>query len=491
MTPFPVEGPIGMESWDVLVLGDGPAALRAAISAADAGANPLLVSESSVGSASGHPPLSGLAASLNETNPSSHIQDTISAGGETTNEEAATRICSSAVENLAELERWGLVLRRSPDGSPHLSQLPGHSIARVAGCGDSTVREVTRTLEEQTMKRKINRRSDLLPVTLVMDNNQVRGIIALDIESGDLIPIQAKSVIVASQGYQGIWSAPSHGAGNGLAISLAAGIKLGGMSSVPMHALTIAGTGTVLPMDILGSGGRIRKDSGEDAGPLEVMDGESCVLDMRFMEKSSEGWFEGTIAKVLNRTGLDVRTEVIPLSPTIVATIGGIPVDTHGRAVFDSGKMWYTGLYAAGRSAFTGMHGGHPLPGNLMLEELVTGSEAGKNAAEWASTSLFGGATRMEEELSAAQSRVDALFSSEGSPVGHAAKALSTAMRIIEGNSDQSSLAVVQASINEISASGIRVTDPSRRMNTELVSALHLEGLLAIAGAISSQEEEE
>ncbi|MEC7365392.1 MAG: FAD-binding protein, partial [Candidatus Thermoplasmatota archaeon] len=119
MTPFPVEGPIGMESWDVLVLGDGPAALRAAISAADAGANPLLVSESSVGSASGHPPLSGLAASLNETNPSSHIQDTISAGGETTNEEAATRICSSAVENLAELERWGLVLRRSPDGSPH------------------------------------------------------------------------------------------------------------------------------------------------------------------------------------------------------------------------------------------------------------------------------------------------------------------------------------------------------------------------------------
>ena len=182
---------------------------------------------------------------------------------------------------------------------------------------------------------------------------------------------------------------------------------------------------------------------------------------------------------------------MIPLSPTIVATIGGIPIDTHGRAVFDSGKMWYTGLYAAGRSAFTGMHGGHPLPGNLMLEELVTGSEAGKNAAEWASTSLFGGATRMEEELSEAQSRVDALFSSEGSPVGHAAKALSTAMRIIEGNSDQSSLAVVQASINEISASGIRVTDPSRRMNTELVSALHLEGLLAIAGAISSQEEEE
>ena len=131
------------------------------------------------------------------------------------------------------------------------------------------------------------------------------------------------------------------------------------------------------------------------------------------------------------------------------------------------------------------------LPGNLMLDEIVTGSEAGKDAAEWSSTSLFGGAARMEEELSVAQSRVDALFSSEGIPVGHAAKALSTARRLIDGNSDQSSLAVVQASINEISASGIRVTDSSRRMNTELVSALHMEGLLEIAGAISSQEEEE
>ena len=153
------------------------------------------------------------------------------------------------------------------------------------------MREVTRTLEEQTMKRKINRRSDLLPVTLVMDNNQVRGIIALDIESGDLIPIQAKSVIVASQGYQGIWSAPSHGAGNGLAIS-----------HVPNKARR-----NVLGPDARSDNCRywnspadgysgIRRENlkrlREDAGPLEVMDGESCVLDMRFMEKSSEGWFK-------------------------------------------------------------------------------------------------------------------------------------------------------------------------------------------------------
>ena len=480
-----------MESWDVLVLGEGPAALRAAIAASDTGARPLLVSGSSVGVASGFPPISGFAASLNETSPSAHIEDTISAGGDHTDKEAVARICGLAVEALSELERWGLVLRRSKDGLPHMADILGHSFPRVAGCGDSTVREVTRTLEEQTMKRGINRKSDLLPVALVMDNNQARGIVALDIESGELIPIQAKTIIVASQGYQGIWNTPSLGSGNGLAISNAAGIRLKGMANVPMHALTIAGTGMILPMDILGSGGRIRKETGEDASPVEVIGGELCVLDMRSMEKSAEGWFENTESKVLDRTGLDVRNDVLPLSPMIVSTTGGIPVDDHCRAIFDSGKMWYTGLYAAGRSAYTGMHGTTPLPGNLIMEEVVTGMVAGKHAAEWSNNSQFGGHESIQQAVSSSQKKIDHMFSSEGSPVGHVAKALSSAMRIIDGSGDQASMAVAHASINEISSLGMRVTDPSRRMNTELVTALHLEGLLSLAKLISSNEEEE
>ena len=81
-----------MESWGVIVLGRGPAALRAAISAADAGSNPIIIDSGSVCSGSGTAPLSGLAASASETSPASHIEDTISAGGEKTNKEAAARI---------------------------------------------------------------------------------------------------------------------------------------------------------------------------------------------------------------------------------------------------------------------------------------------------------------------------------------------------------------------------------------------------------------
>ena len=153
--------------------------------------------------------------------------------------------------------------------------------------------------------------------------------------------------------------------------------------------------------------------------------------------------------------------------------------------------MWYTGLYAAGRSAYTGMHGTAPLPGNLIMEEVVTGMVAGKHAAEWSKNSQFGGHESIQQALSSSQNKIDQMFSAEGSPVGHVVKALSSAMRIVDGSGDQSSMAVAQASINEISSLGMRVTDPSRRMNTELVTALHVDGLLSLARVITSIEEEE
>ena len=87
--------------------------------------------------------------------------------------------------------------------------MPGHTTARVTGCGDSTVREVTKLLEEQIIKRGIQRNADNLPISLVSDNNQVRGLIVLNIVTGEILPIQAKAVILATDGYQGLWSSPS------------------------------------------------------------------------------------------------------------------------------------------------------------------------------------------------------------------------------------------------------------------------------------------
>ena len=136
-----------MESWDIVIIGSGPAALRAAVASADAGTTPLVIDSSGIGSASGAAPLSGLAASIDELDSTVHRDDTVTAGGDSTDKGAAARFCGEAVSTLAELERWGLVLRRRDGGLPHTSEAPGHSRPRLTGCGDSTAREVSRLLE--------------------------------------------------------------------------------------------------------------------------------------------------------------------------------------------------------------------------------------------------------------------------------------------------------------------------------------------------------
>ncbi len=477
-----------MESWDIVVFGSGPAALRAAIASADAGTIPLVIDSSGVGSSSGAAPLSGLAASIDEIDSTAHRNDTVTAGGETTDKVAAARFCGEAVSVLAELERWGLVLRRREGGLPHTSEAPGHSRPRLTGCGDSTTREVTRILEEQAIKRGVPRRSDLIPLSLVMDNQQVRGVVVLDLLTGGVSSIQSKAVILATEGHQGIWSAPSNGPGTGAALAATAGVMLSGMANSPRHPLTIRGTDMHLPIDLLGSGGRLRKESGEDAGPEAVFDGEGCVLDLRSLDATASPWFAQTTRRVRERAGLDIATEVIPLSPSVAATTGGAPVDESGRVTFDDGSMWVTGLYAAGRSANTGMHGAGMLPGNQLLEDLVTGNSAGEHAGAWASNASFGGSSLVEGAIQAEQNRVASLLRGDGESVGRVSTAMSSVMSNLNGTRDERALEAAATSLAGLREKGIGVTDPSLVMNTELVTAIHLEGMFALAEAIIGSE---
>ena len=478
-----------MESWDVVVVGGGPAALRAAIASADADSSPLMIDSYGIGAASGGAPTAGLAASIEETDSSAHLEDTVAAGGESVNQEVASRICSQAVSTLAELERWGLVLRRTEAGLPHASDVPGHSRPRVTGCGDSTLREVTRILEEQAIKRSIPRRTDIVPISLVMDNRQVRGIVGFDLMSGEVVSIQAKAVILATEGHQGMWSNPSQGSGAGAAMAAQAGVRLAGMAHTPRHALTMKGTDLKLPFDLLGSGGRLRREDGEDVGPEAVLDGEQCVLDLRFLDSEAGVWFAQTSRRVKDRSGLDTSLDVIPLSSAVANTTGGAPVDEHGRVTFDNGKMWFTGLYAAGRSAHTGMHGSGLLPGNILLEDLVGGDSAGSHAGEWTSHASFTSSSSIEAAAQAAENQIDNLASDSGDSVSRVSNSLTSIMSAVNGSRDETSLAKAAEELSNLSESGLTLTDKSRVMNTELATALRLQGMLSLAESIVGMED--
>ena len=478
-----------MESWDVVVVGGGPAALRAAIASADAGSSPLMIDSYGTGASSGGAPTASLAASIEETDSSAHLEDTIAAGGDSVNEGAATRICSQAVSTLAELEKWGLVLRRTDAGLPHASEAPGHTRPRMTGCGDSTLREVTRILEEQAIKRSIPRRTEIVPISLVMDNQQVRGIVAFDLMTGQVVSIQAKAVILATEGNQGMWSDASQGAGEGAAMAAKAGVSLAGMAHTPRHALTISGTDLKLPFYLLGSGGRLRRADGEDIAPKAVLDGEQCVLDLRFLDSEAGVWFAQTTRRVKDRTGLDISIDVIPLSSAVADTPGGAPVDEHGRVTFDNGNMWFTGLYAAGRSAHTGMHGSGLLPGNILLEDLVVGSSAGAHAGEWATHANFASSSTIEVASQAAEAQIERLSTGPGDSVSLVSSTLTSIMSTVNGTRDEGALAKAAETLSKLHQSGMTLTDKSRVMNTELATALRLQGMLALAESIVSAED--
>ena len=475
-----------MESREVVIIGSGPSALRAAIACADGGVVPLMIDELGIGSASGSPPVSGLAASIDELNSKAHTEDNLAAGGELCNESTVSRTCNEGVSTLAELERWGLTLRRREGGLPHASPAPGHQVPRLTGCGDSTVREVIRVLEEQAIKRSIQRNADYLPLSIVSDNNQVRGIVTLNISTGQIEPFQTKALILATEGHQGLWSTPSEGSGTGSALAISAGIELMGMEITPRHPLTIRDCGIHIPMDVLGSGGRIRRENGDDIDPEEALDGEPCVLDLRGMDPEAKTWFSQTSQRIRDRLGLDISRDVVPLSPSVAYTTGGAPCDPEGRVIFkeqntedSSSGLWYTGLYAAGRSAHTGMHGTSPLPGNILLDDLVSGKAAGAHAAGWAPSTQFGGSALIDQAVQEASNRISAIREGEGVTVGSFASKLSSAISI-----GHSSMKAALVEIRGMKDSGIRLSDSSSVMNTEMVEALRLHGLASVAESI-------
>lgn len=469
-----------MESWDVVIIGSGPAALRAAIASSDVGTKPIIIDSRSIGSGSGASPVSGVAVSFDEVDSTAHRDDTILAGGEETNKSAAARVCGEAMNVLAKLENWGLILQRREGGLPFAASCQGHSRPRLVGCGDSTTREITRVLEEQVIKRGIVRRSDLQTLSLVMDSKQVRGITVLDIQSGEVFGIQAKAIILATEGYQGLWSNISEGSGTGVSLAASAGIKLEGMSNFSKHQLTIKGTNLHLPVDVLSVGGRYRKDSGEDIEIGEEESGEDYVLDLRNLGPDAKVWYAQTIRRIEERTGLDINSEVIPVYSSVAFTLGGAPIDEEGRVTFNSQKMWHTGLYAAGRSANTGMHGEGYLPGNLQLEDLVTGEAAGSHAGQWTKTANFAGSNKIEKELSKVSKNIENYFSIEGQSVGEFSSKVTNIGKNVHSNSEMNI-----SSAKELKEAKISLTDKSRVMNTELVQAIQIKSMVPIIEAIS------
>ncbi|MEE2747975.1 MAG: FAD-binding protein [Candidatus Thermoplasmatota archaeon] len=487
-----------MQAWDVVIIGGSVAGLRAAIAASDEGATVTVLSSSAPSSFADDAVNCGLATSSGETNPSVHATDTQRIGADLCEQDVVSASTHSAIGHLGELERWGLNLRRDRNGSPHLGKLPGQTNARTANTGDSTLREVRTILEEQCIKRNIPRRGDIEILDLVLNGNRASGIVALDVQSGEVFGIQAKSVLLAGSGFQSAWNGDGIAMGSAAALALRSGIPLADLEFTSMHPLTVADTSLTLPLDLLGAGGKV---IGPDGQPLSTEDGPDSLahtiitgggasLDLTEISGSDFTWFKGVANSLSSRCGIDCTKESIPLMPIAGTTIGGLPTDASGNVVNGSWDSTLKGLFAAGDAACSGLHGASINSGDHLLGSLTSGSIAGTSAASFASTSKHTSSNQISVALSEALHLHDSILTdagADGTSPGEVQSSLANTMRTHMGPSrDASGMTRAAQMITELQETKLTIGDTSPVMNTEMVSMLRTEGLLVVASAAVS-----
>ena len=482
-----------MEAWDVIVIGDGPAAMTAAIESARSGVSTLLSSPFSLG-VGNTSAMDGLAASVMEADSKSHTNDTIQAGAFLCDQDIVAKRVANAVSQVDLLERWGVIFRRNTKGTPHAVSAFGHSKPRVTGAGDAMVKETQQVLEEQCIRHGVVRRGNQIPMELVHRNQSICGVIILDMTTGQLHALQAKTVVIADGGFEEAWNGSNYSSGLGMDLALRAGISLRDMEFIARTPLAITGTDIVLPYGLLNDGASLHSADGAD---LEISSDADMhdvigkiqqtpnpVLDARNLKSQ---WWNRTATQISQRLGINMNQQTLAVSCKAISTIGGIPVDESGRVVAEKWSRWFTGLYAAGDASCSGMHGAEMIVGNRLLDALSGGSAAGKHAGGWSKSAKFSGREDLEAALGSAEAELDLLFIEQEGAVLRSGSITADLTRVMDSSMgferEENNLSAGLEKLLELSekADQIYCDDQSRLYNDNLRQILYLKATIRLS----------
>jgi succinate dehydrogenase / fumarate reductase flavoprotein subunit/fumarate reductase flavoprotein subunit len=401
---------------DILILGGGGAALYAALHAHDRDPKlRIVVASKGLAGKSGCTRMvqGGYNVVLHPDDSfEKHYDDTLRGGGLINDQELAWVLVTQAPERIYELENaYGCYFDRNADGTIHQRALAGQSFNRTIHRGDLTGIELMSRLSEQLLVRGIQVMNEVRGVDLLLDrtNRRACGAMLLDFESGELVAMHARAVLLATGGAAPLYritAASAEKSGDGLAMAYRAGAEFIDMEMMQFHPTgLVAGnsalTGTVLEEGLRGAGGHLLNALGERfmqrydrakmerstrdrvsrSSFLEVRAGRGSAeggvhLDVRhlgkdFLLKSSPGMYRRCLS-----VGFDMAKDLIPVTPTAHFQMGGVRIDTRCRTSID-------GLFAAGEDA-GGVHGANRLGGNGVAESMVFGAIAGDAMADYA-----------------------------------------------------------------------------------------------------------
>lgn len=426
---------------DVIVVGAGGAGLRAAIECAQQGLGTGVICKSLLGKAHTVMAEGGMAAALGNTDPRDnwkiHFRDTMRGGKFLNQWRMAELHAKLAPERVLELERWGAVFDRMPDGLISQRNFGGHRFPRLAHVGDRTGLEMIRTLQDYAVHQtNITVHMECTALDLLLDDGRVCGLVAYWRETGRFVIFEAKAVIFATGGGGRAWRVTSNSweySGDGQAMAYLAGAELMDMEFTQFHPTGMVWPpsvrGTLVTEGVRGEGGILMNNRSERFMFKYIP--EKFAPETAATEEEANRWLEGdksarrppelltrdVVARAISKevkegrgsphggafldiasrrpaefirrklpsmyhqfkelAELDITREPMEVGPTLHYFMGGIRVHPETQE-----STTLPGLFACGECG-AGLHGANRLGGNSLSDLLVMGKLSGEGAAKY------------------------------------------------------------------------------------------------------------
>jgi len=526
-----ISSSIPRRKFDVIVVGAGGSGMRASLQLARAGLNVAVLSKvfptrSHTVAAQG-----GIGASLgnmNDDNWHYHFYDTIKGSDWLGDQDAIEYMCREAPKVVYELEHMGMPFDRNPDGSIYQRPFGGHTsnygekaVERACAAADRTGHAMLHTLYQQNVQARTNFFVEWLAMDLIRDAaGDVVGVTALEMETGEVHILEAKTTLLATGGAGRIFAASTNAfinTGDGLGMAARAGIPLEDMEFWQFHPTGVAGAGVLLTEGCRGEGAILRNSNGErfmeryapnlkDLAPRdfvsrcmdqEIKEGRGCGPKKDYINLDMTHLGSDTIHLRLpsvfeighNFANVDITKEPIPVVPTIHYQMGGIPTNIHGQVVTQDANNQSQpvgGLYAVGECSCVSVHGANRLGTNSLLDLLVFGRAAGNHIVAYHQSTHSHKALPADaaDRTLARLARLDG--KSDGEYAQDVANDIRSTMQQHAGVFRTQAMmdeGVVQVAALRERVNHIALKDKSKIFNTARIEALEVENLIEAAQA--------
>lgn len=493
---------------DVLIIGSGGAGLAAALAAKEAGASVLVIGKMYPTNSQTSMAQGGMNAALGNVTGdhiSLHIEDTIKSAHGLCDEDMVQKMCGDAPGTIEWLERIGVPFSRldnNKDGIHTVAQrqLGGASAKRACYAQDYTGLKILHTLYDTCLKEGVEFLDEHYLLNLIVPEETVKGATFLDIRTGEIKQIDAKSVVMATGGYGSIYhgfTTNMYGAtGDGIAAVLRAGGAVSDMEFIQFHPTALKHSCILVSESARGEGGYLVNESGkrfvDELKPRDevaraifsqIKEGQRVYLDLRHLgEEKLMELLPQEVELCKLHEHVDPAKDLIPIKPVAHYSMGGIDVD-YALEVND-----IKGCFSAGECSNAKVHGANRLGGNSLLEITAFGRFAGENACKH---SIYASSKAADEtQLQKDRTEIEAIFNKESNINFYTYREVLGSLfyekvGIVREN-NQLNEALEEVIAMQMALKQMGINDKSRTNNQNLLEFLEFQNALLLAPTIIS-----